>query len=135
MYHGTSKQNLNSILRDGFRQSEGGMLGRGVYLSRDLEKASRYPLDLSESQRVVFAVKVNVGKVIAINEQDHPKQYTWHDYGYDTAWVPPNCGMVKSGLEENCIWDPKRISILNTISPQMMTSATPLGSWPFLSPA
>ncbi|KAK1876996.1 putative arabinosyltransferase A, partial [Dissostichus eleginoides] len=48
----------------------------------------------------------------------HPKQKTWHDDGFDTAWVPPNCGMVKSGLEEDCVWDPSRIKILEIINPK-----------------
>ena len=106
MYHGTSRANALAIMRYGFRQSQDGMLGPGVYLSRDLNKASRYPLDLPDSERVVLRVKVNVGNVIAINHQNHPRQYTWHNAGYDTAWCPPNCGMAKSGLEEDCVWDP-----------------------------
>ncbi|CAB1349623.1 unnamed protein product [Coregonus sp. 'balchen'] len=113
MYHGTSKQAADQIKASGFRQSSSGMLGRGVYLSRDLEKASRYPLDLPEHQRVVIRVKVNVGKVKRIDYQYHPLQTTWHENGYDTAWVPPMCGMVKSGLEEDCVWDPKRITVLS----------------------
>lgn len=118
MYHGTTSKNARAVLAKGFQQSEDGMLGRGVYLSRDLAKASRYPIDHPESDRVVIKVVVNVGKVIAINYQCHPKQKTWHDYGYDTAWVPPRCGMVKSGLEEDCVWDPKRIKIIKTINPR-----------------
>uniref|UniRef100_A0A3Q4GRC4 Poly [ADP-ribose] polymerase n=1 Tax=Neolamprologus brichardi TaxID=32507 RepID=A0A3Q4GRC4_NEOBR len=118
MYHGTTSANARSILASGFRRSSGGMLGRGVYLSRDLEKASRYPIDHPEDDRVVIKVRVNVGKVKAINRQNHPLQKTWHDHGYDTAWVPPNCGMVKSGLEENCVWDPERITIIDTIKPK-----------------
>ncbi|KAL2096608.1 hypothetical protein ACEWY4_008756 [Coilia grayii] len=117
MYHGTSREAAGIILKSGFRQSSGGMLGRGVYLSRDLQKASRYPLDLPETQRVVIRVKVNVGKVKKIDRQGHPLQKTWHDHGYDTAWCPPNCGMVKSGLEEDCVWDPDRISIMDVICP------------------
>ncbi|XP_071402667.1 uncharacterized protein [Centroberyx affinis] len=121
MYHGTSKHNARLIQRCGFKQSADGMLGPGVYLSRDLDKASRYPTKVDESERVVIKVKVNVGKVIVINKQYHPRQKTWHDYRYgevyDTAWVPPNCGMVKSGLEENCVWDPDRITVLKVISP------------------
>ncbi|XP_061567253.1 uncharacterized protein LOC133421610 [Cololabis saira] len=117
MYHGTTRANAQAILNAGFRQSEDGMLGAGVYLSRDLEKAKRYPLDCSENNKVVIKVKVNVGKVIAINRQHHPLQKTWSDHGYDTAWVPPNCGMVPSGLEENCIWDPRQINIINLIKP------------------
>ncbi len=79
------------------------MLGRGVYLSRDLEKARRYPLKLKAYQRVILKVKVNVGKVKKIDCQGHPLQKTWHDQGYDTAWCPPKCGMVPSGLEEDCV--------------------------------
>ncbi|XP_020350203.1 uncharacterized protein LOC109899402 [Oncorhynchus kisutch] len=119
MYHGTTNQAANQILNTGFRQSAGGMLGRGVYLSRDLQKASRYPLELPENQRVVIRVKVNVGKVKRIDNQYHRLRTTWHENGYDTAWVPPNCGMVKSGLEEDCVWDPNRITVLDFIQPKM----------------
>ncbi|KAM3597452.1 uncharacterized protein V6R79_004789 [Siganus canaliculatus] len=118
MYHGTTSQNAQMILATGFHQSSGGMLGRGVYLSRDLDKASRYPIDHPEHDRVVIKVVVNVGRVISINYQGHPLQKTWHNYGYDTAWVPPKCGMVKSGLEEDCVWDPRRIQIINAIQPK-----------------
>uniref|UniRef100_A0A3P8S4Z1 Poly [ADP-ribose] polymerase n=1 Tax=Amphiprion percula TaxID=161767 RepID=A0A3P8S4Z1_AMPPE len=118
MYHGTTRKNAQSIIKSGFRQSADGMLGQGVYLSRDLQKASRYPLEEREHNRVVLKVRVNVGEVVVINYQHHPLQKTWHDAGYDTAWVPPNCGMVKSGLEENCVWDPNRIQIIKAIEPQ-----------------
>ncbi|CAL8238498.1 unnamed protein product, partial [Lota lota] len=123
MYHGTTRTNAEAIKKTGFRQSEDGMLGRGVYLSRDLNKASRYPLDprLPDSERVVFRVKVNVGNVIAIDRQYHPRQKNWHDgrYGevFDTAWCPPDCGMTASGLEEDCVWDPNRITIVRCIAP------------------
>ncbi|TWW70381.1 hypothetical protein D4764_18G0011870 [Takifugu flavidus] len=118
MYHGTTRQQARSIQAGGFRQSPDGMLGRGVYLSRDLAKARRYPIDHPENDKAVIKVRVNVGKVIAINYQGHPRQKTWHDYGYDTAWVPPRCGMVRSGLEEDCVWDPRRIQILKVILPE-----------------
>ncbi|KAF3699735.1 hypothetical protein EXN66_Car015422 [Channa argus] len=117
----------------GFRQSKDGMLGPGVYLSRDLQKASRYPIDHPEHDRVVIRVMVDVGKVIAINCQRHPRQKTWHDpkYGpvYDTAWVPPGCGMVKSGLEEDCVWDPNRIQIIGTIKPKSFPGKDGCGAW------
>ncbi|KAL3986576.1 KRAB domain-containing zinc finger protein [Sarotherodon galilaeus] len=123
MYHGTDSASAKSILMTGFRKSSKGMLGPGVYLSRDLEKASRYPIDHPEYDRVVIKVIVNVGRVIVINHQDHPLQKTWHNHGYDTAWVPPGCGMVKSGLEENCVWDPKQITIISTIKPKPFQGA------------
>ncbi|KAM3598185.1 uncharacterized protein V6R79_014687 [Siganus canaliculatus] len=118
MYHGTSSRNAQSIVAAGFRPSSGGMLGRGVYLSRDLDKASRYPLNHPEHDRVVIKVVVDVGRVIKIDSQHHPRRTTWHEHGFDTAWVPPNCGMVKSGLEEDCVWDPSRIKVTDTIKPK-----------------
>ncbi|GAA6222121.1 uncharacterized protein LOC108888610 [Lates japonicus] len=130
MYHGTTRSNAQSILDNGFCQSRGGMLGRGVYLSRDLQKASRYPLHHPESDRVVVKVVVNVGRVIAINYQGHPLQKTWHNHGYNTAWVPPNCGMVQSGLEEDCVWDPNRIQIINIIKPRPVQPEW--GAWGYM---
>uniref|UniRef100_A0A4W5QFY2 PARP catalytic domain-containing protein n=1 Tax=Hucho hucho TaxID=62062 RepID=A0A4W5QFY2_9TELE len=100
MYHGTSEETICKILTKGFYPSKCGMLGQGVYLSRDLENASRYPMHLAEHK-----------KVKRIDRQGHPLQKTWHDEGYDSAWVPPNCGMVKDGLEETCVWDPNHITV------------------------
>ncbi|XP_044038531.1 uncharacterized protein LOC122869497 [Siniperca chuatsi] len=129
MYHGTTRQSALFILATGFQQSEDGMLGPGVYLSRDLQKASRYPIDHPEYDKVVIKVVVSVGKVIAINYQGHPCQKTWHDFGYDTAWVPPGCGMVRSGLEENCVWDPSRIQIIGAIKPRPVQAFFECSPW------
>ncbi|XP_030073565.1 uncharacterized protein LOC115479647 [Microcaecilia unicolor] len=115
MYHGTSLQAAVSIIQNGFRPSTDGMLGPGVYVSRDIRKAQRYPLNLSPLDRIVLKVRVNVGRVIRIDRQGHPLQKTWRYYGYDTAWVPPNSGMVPSGLTENCVWDPKRVKVLDVV--------------------
>uniref|UniRef100_A0A8C4RFZ4 PARP catalytic domain-containing protein n=1 Tax=Erpetoichthys calabaricus TaxID=27687 RepID=A0A8C4RFZ4_ERPCA len=117
MYHGTTKENAEKIRKEGFKASTKGMLGKGVYVSRDIQKAGRYPLDIDESQRYVLKILVNVGRVKKIDKQKHPMQKTWHDKGYDTAWVPPNCGMVPSGLEEDCVWDPRRIRVMEVMHP------------------
>lgn len=114
MYHGTTLQAARDIKRNGFRRSSDGMLGEGVYVSRSVEKAKRYPLNPKRDERLaIMKLKVRVGKVKKIDRQGHPLQKTWHENGYDTAWVPPNCGMVPSGLEEDCIWDPDRIKVLD----------------------
>lgn len=125
MYHGTTEKAAEQIKIYGFQPSANGMLGRGVYLSRDLNKASRYPLD-NPRERVVIRVKVRVGKVKKIDHQHHPMQKTWHNHGYDTAWCPPNCGMVPSGLEEDCVWDPNRITIIDVIPPSLQSSENPV---------
>ncbi|KAL6114373.1 uncharacterized protein ACO6RY_05155 [Pungitius sinensis] len=114
MFHGTSTASARLILANGFNQSSGGMLGKGVYVSRDKKKAAHYPLNSPIADRVVFEVRVRVGRVKRIDQDDHPMQYTWHTHGYDTAWVPPRCGLkaVRSGLEEDCVFDPKRVQVV-----------------------
>ena len=69
MYHGTTKTNSTAPAQWFLTVCVDGMLGRGVYLSRDMNKASRYPSNcrLLDSERVVIMVMVNVGNVIAIN--------------------------------------------------------------------
>ncbi|XP_062844890.1 grass carp reovirus (GCRV)-induced gene 2p [Trichomycterus rosablanca] len=113
MYHGTKVDTARTIIQSGFRQSPKGMLGPGVYVSRNQKKAERYPLNVNFNDKVVLKLSVDVGEVKKIDTDNHPMQMTWHSAGYDTAWVPPNCGMkaVPSGLEEDCVWDPKRIQV------------------------
>ncbi|KAG8536831.1 hypothetical protein GDO81_025600 [Engystomops pustulosus] len=111
MFHGTTYSAAVQIIQAGFIQSEGGMLGRGVYVSRDINKAARYPINNKRDQ-VILKLRVNVGRVKKIDYQKHPMQKTWHENGYDTAWVPATCGMVESRLEEDCVWDPKRIKVV-----------------------
>lgn len=117
MYHGTSVTSAHSIITGGFRQSKQGMLGPGVYVSRDMKKAEAYPRGCHSAQRVTLEVSVSVGRVKRIDRDNHELQYTWHDMGYDTAWVPPNCGMksVPSGFEEDCVYDPKNVQVVGIV--------------------
>ncbi|KAL0162748.1 hypothetical protein M9458_042144, partial [Cirrhinus mrigala] len=80
MYHGTTARVAEQIKIHGFQPSADGMLGRGVYLTRDLNKASRYPLK-KPHERVVIRVIVNAGRVKKINHKHHPLQKTWHYQG------------------------------------------------------
>ncbi|XP_078721219.1 uncharacterized protein LOC144937684 [Lampetra fluviatilis] len=112
MYHGTNVASAKAICSEGFRQSTGGMLGRGVYVSRNIDKARRYPLNTEDHLKVILKLEVDVGKVKKIDSQGHPLRLTWHDEGYDTAWVPAGCGMVISHLEEDCVWDPERVKVI-----------------------
>ncbi|XP_062392282.1 grass carp reovirus (GCRV)-induced gene 2o [Sardina pilchardus] len=114
MYHGTYLQHAKTIISNGFQQSTKGMLGPGVYVSRNIDKAKCYPLITDKKDKVVFKLKVRVGKVKKIDCDNHPMQYTWHQNGYDCAWVPPNSKIsaIKSGREEDCVWDPQRITVV-----------------------
>eukprot|EP01043_Picozoa_sp_COSAG02_P007882 COSAG02_NODE_243_length_27457_cov_16.852328_21_plen_1110_part_00 len=111
-YHGTTQQVAKQIIRYGFKRSTGGMLGPGVYWSDDIQKTLRYPLHSNPADRVTLLLHVRPGKTKKVNLQNHPLQQTWHDHGYDTAWVPPNNTMVGSGLSEDCTWDPTRIKVV-----------------------
>lgn len=114
MFHGTSVACARLIIANGFKQSSTGLLGKGVYVSRDQKKAQAYPRNASSSDRVVFELSVRVGRVKRIDKDNHPLLLTWSSNGYDTAWIPPNCGMqcVPSGLEEDCVFDPKRVKVV-----------------------
>lgn len=110
------KMSLN-ILYYGFKPSTDGMLGPGVYVTRSFQKAAAYQKSLLPGEeQAILRLRVRVGKVKRIDYQHHPLQKTWHKEGYDTAWVPPSCGMVPSGLEENCVWDPRRIEVIDVLN-------------------
>ena len=111
MYHGTDEASAIRIKQagaNGLRPSSDGMLGAGVYCSRELQKAQAYAK--GNGGGVVFELRVRPGRVKAIRSIPHSLQKTWHQAGYDTAWVPP--GVNPSGLEEDCGWDPQRVRIV-----------------------
>jgi GTPase SAR1 family protein len=133
MYHGTpSLENAALIEQQGVHASKCGLLGAGVYVSRDVRQARRY-----SGSGVVFEVLVRTGRVCHI--QDHlvavhdvqgnvievpakdlvPDK--WHNAGYDTAWVPADCSesIFRGGAawdqgirEETCVFDAARITVL-----------------------
>ena len=67
--------------RDGFIPSSDGMLGRGIYVSRQIEKAYAYGPGKYGSEGVVIEVLVRVGRTKKIDRQGHPLQKSWHDAG------------------------------------------------------
>ena len=120
MYHGTSPEVAALIEQGGFKASTQGLLGPGVYVSRDVRKCRKYGSTILE-------VIVKVGKVCRADKHPDliPDGYgtdaPWHDKGgYDTAWVPPDCpasvfmgAHYREGLvEEDCVWDAGRVSVL-----------------------
>lgn len=106
-YHATQWSNIQSIRENGLRVSTQGMLGRGVYISRDLNKVWGY----GGPAGAICEVHVSVGRIRIIDRQHHPKQKLWSNEA-DMAYVPYRCGMVPSGLEEACVADVKRIQLV-----------------------
>ena len=140
-YHGTHQKNVESIRKFGFRPSSGGMLGPGIYISRDLNKAQRYAGSTGyRGLGVILELKVEVGTVCTIDRQGHKVQKSWHR-SFDTAWVPSNCSMVQSQLEEGCVAEPCNIQLVrvwhqNQLSRLFLYEVTQLlkDVWTFLLP-
>jgi hypothetical protein len=105
MFHGTDLVSARAILREGFRASERGTLGIGVYLTRDIDKARRYG-------PVIIEARVHVGRVLVVDRIGHPYQRNWNRMGYDAAWIPPAGSATKVRLEEHCVYDSTRVAVL-----------------------
>jgi hypothetical protein len=129
LYHGTTIENAINIQKSGFKQSKDGMLGAGVYLSRELTKVESYPIGVPEHNKAIIKLKVNIGRWISIDKQGHQYQRSWASNGYDSAWVPAKCGMVASGLEEWCVYDPKRITNIKIVKPNLKTVSCHYSKW------
>lgn len=114
MYHGTTVASARLIIASGFQQSQGGLLGKGVYVTRDVLKACNYPRNSKVSDRVVLKLRVRLGKCKEIRSDKDPLLSTWNQHGFDSAWVPPDANMssVPSGLQENCVFDPDRVEVV-----------------------
>lgn len=106
MFHGTHKHHQSSILTDGLKKSRTGMLGEGIYLTRQFDKASRYPLGHKNKDQIVVEAIVNVGKVKRFDQVNRgdPLQKSWHT-AHESAWVAQKARGIGSGQEENCIKD------------------------------
>lgn len=80
MYHGTSMQGADCILRHGFQASRGGLLGKGAYLTTDKSKAGLYG-------PTVLTCSVDVGRTCRIDRRDHPHLHVWPG-SCDTKFIP-----------------------------------------------
>ena len=88
------------------------MLGPGVYVSQDINKARAY------GDGTILTVRVVTGVVKMITgPQD--RDGTWQVGGqvYDSAWVKP--GVQPSG-EEHCVRDSRRIKVLKVNNKRLM---------------
>ena len=67
-----------------------------------------YLRDLDECRKAILKVEVNIGKWTRVDQ---------HEKCYDSIWVPSD----GSGLEEWCIYDPKRIKVIDIIEPKYLS--------------
>ena len=102
MYHATKKENVSRILTDGFRESTGGMLGPGLYVSRDIDKTRAYG-------DVCFKLLVYIGITKLMAEVDTSGDWRSHHH---SAYLPPNNDVVSSKREETCLKSAQQARIL-----------------------
>merc|ERR1712228_925052 len=106
-FHGTTAVFAKSIRAEGFKPSPGGMLGAGVYVSRDIAKVLAY----GGPEGVILQVRVRVGRRGIVDHQGHSHRLSWQSK-FDSVWVPARCGMVASGMEEGCIADASNVRLI-----------------------
>eukprot|EP00041_Stephanoeca_diplocostata_P009909 m.156654 g.156654 ORF g.156654 m.156654 type:complete len:380 (-) comp17946_c0_seq1:812-1951(-) len=125
MYHGTSTSAWEGIKRDGFKRAgckENSQLGRGVYLSYNINKTNRYrhsslcrrnnlfnSYNCACDGGVVIQCTVDIGKQYTLDDKSNPMRKTWQDHGYDSAYAAAG---VIGKRPEFCISDPRRIKIV-----------------------
>ena len=102
MYHATKSHNVASILKNGLKPSTGGLLGPGIYVSRDINKTRAYG-------GVCFKLLVYTGKTVTVDAADN--QGSWRS-SFDSAYLPPNNRVVKSRREETCVKSSDQVKIL-----------------------
>lgn len=107
-YHGTSKANAEKIMKDGFKTSSNGMLGKGVYVSRDLEKAecfARSHNGIRKEDGHIVSVWVEPGQVATVDASSGSSsaaRQAWRGAGFNTAFTPAGEGVKR---EEHCVSD------------------------------
>ena len=102
IYHATKGHNVCSILSDGFKPSTGGMLGPGLYLSRDIDKTRAYG-------DVCLKVLAYTGKTRKMDSEDNAGSWRAN---YDSAYLPPNNSVVASKREETCLKSVDQVTVL-----------------------
>ena len=103
MFHATDRDNVESILDNGFRPSTSGMLGPGLYVSRDINKTKNYG-------EVCFKLLVYIGMAKTVDAAD--KDGSWRMKGYDCAFLPPQNNLIPTKMEETCVKSVKHVKIL-----------------------
>jgi len=120
MFHGTSRAAWDGIQRDGFRRAgdDGSGLGRGVYLSYNINKTNFYRHSCDNNHNkyncgcdggVVIKCTVDIGRQFTLGDRNDPMRTAWQEHGYDSAFAGEG---VIGKRPEFCIADPGRITIV-----------------------
>ena len=72
LFHGTHKDNMDTILADGLRESDDGNLGKGVYFVHNFEVATNIAKRMDKESWAVIECKVDLGKCRSLYETSEP---------------------------------------------------------------
>lgn len=108
MYHGSTVENIASILENGFVPSTGNTsrqrFGDGVYVSRDIVKAFNYG-------DVTLKLLVYEGHQRVMNAKKDGRKRRWQE-DFMSAWVPADSPVAKDKMEETCVRSESQIRVL-----------------------
>ena len=109
LYHGTSWENAQNILREGFKESSGGCLGRGIYVGRE-EKATRFAQNCERhggAQGGLVRCRITVSNPKYVKSDD--PQGNWRTQGHDAVRTDKT---TMSNGPEWCLRDPRQIEVV-----------------------
>ncbi|CAL1170029.1 unnamed protein product [Cladocopium goreaui] len=117
VYHGTSKENADAILKKGFNPSKDGLLGSGVYVTTDLGKASAF----AGSDGRILRAAANLGSVQTVDarkaRQGGFSEVAWQR-SHDAAYVPQGEGVARSNL----LWSLGKVLVKEEIFMEQMAA-------------
>lgn len=137
MFHATDSNAATAIVQSQrFRRSTRGLLGPGVYLSKDRGKAEAYRNPVGTGP--MLKCRVKLGVCIELHDRNgrpDPLMTTWHSHcspcrgcslpggrcevtgpRYNSAWAPAGqCRAAHCKLEENCVYNPERIDHIEIV--------------------
>jgi len=96
------------IQREGFRSSDDGCLGAGVYITEDLNKAKRFAFDTAKKRGEVPALLTVVATVYNPKMDVPGDDKTWQAAGFDS------CRAVRTSLSKRtewCILSPTQVQL------------------------
>lgn len=117
LYHGTSLDSADRIQRYGFKISQDGMFGPGVYVTGDLEKAVLFARNRGNGSGAILTLDVDVGKCKCHDATGCTRKHrpgcmcrSWLEDGYDSQYVAQGEGLKR---EETVVARPEQISVMD----------------------
>ena len=109
LYHTTQARNVKNILANGLKFSEGGIQGPGLYFSMHVDKSLGGGVKRPGDQGVCFKVLVFTGRTKRASQPDTTG--SWRQ-GFDSAFLPPENKVLKSGKAELCVKSRHQVRVL-----------------------